>query len=790
MRRYHLWVSVQLPRLARIGLILAVVTMTTAATARGAVTDLVGNVSSSFLNHLGYAGDRATIKFSQQLLATPLPDAGCPTISSVEILTSNRQLSSFPLDCNAWSRKANAWVYKAISRGEGAIRSVVLDARAGKLAVKAKGEDYGLNAIGGPVSWIEVRLNVGDETYSGRLAPPRSLARSNNGEKVTLKGLAVACSETWPTPTPTPSETPKPTATHPKVVLSSPLHGSFSSGGSVVASGDILNVVDGTIVRVNGIPVVPVNNHFAVNVPLDAASTVNSIVAEIETAGQVVRDRVDVIVGDFLQQGESYPYGVGLQMGQGFLNRLEPLIAQQVHSSFQGIDLVPPGTGLHISGPPEVTFGISSGVTSGGFSFDASPSNGTLSTALSIPGFHFNLTAEVRIPMPYPIPDVRVGCTNIGLAVGQTLISGQYQLQPGFPMRVDEVGHDLNLGSVSTGGASCGGIPLDPLLSPFTSILTDALSDILSDPANAANGPIQTALQNVIGQFAVAPYGGSLLDGILTQVDEQLPGITMSWNAATLFAGTLPPLAPRLAGAFLPIQSLPSFGSLTPGGRPYDTAIALATSTLNQLLQSHVEGGAFAAQWEQIGATLLTPQALDALLPGLGLSERLGALTPLALRLSPAHHAQTWADGKPRGLAPLLTGNPGPNGAFGEMVLPYLSFDIVNLDSGEVVFNGVFEGRVGVDLNLVVDPDTGVKSIAVTVSDIDWSDIALLVLDDPSGLELAAIDLLLPIVLEQLEPLVQDALGQLPIPQLAGYDLSQIELDQIGDFTIVYASAN
>jgi hypothetical protein len=132
----------------------------------------------------------------------------------------------------------------------------------------------------------------------------------------------------------------------PSVIILSPVNGSFETGPSVSVMGVVANIDDAAIadVRVNGVSVLPLSSGaFSTTVALDPVAIVNPIVVEvIGVGGSVLRDRVTVIAGDSIPDGNFSEDGIALRVAEGGLNQLEPLV-----TSLVDIDLamlVPPGT--------------------------------------------------------------------------------------------------------------------------------------------------------------------------------------------------------------------------------------------------------------------------------------------------------------------------------------------------------------------------------------------------------------------------------------------------------------
>jgi hypothetical protein len=101
-----------------------------------------------------------------------------------------------PLDQSKWKPSGGGFVYRFSPKESppGGIFKVIFKPgrSGGKLIIKAKGEAYGMNAIFGPVSYVQVELSVGATTYAGRFQSPPDEEKSNTAEKILLKGKGAS----------------------------------------------------------------------------------------------------------------------------------------------------------------------------------------------------------------------------------------------------------------------------------------------------------------------------------------------------------------------------------------------------------------------------------------------------------------------------------------------------------------------------------------------------------------------------------------------------------------------
>lgn len=166
---------------------------------------------AKFKNKDGTSKDKAIIKFVKDPnLSPPFPNPRCPNASSVRILTDRHYLS-IPLDCQYWVLTNKGFRYKDKFATAGGVQKILL--KNNKLLIKLKGDGYGVNAIDGPVDFVEAELDVEGTAYCGRFEEPTSQLKKNEVDKVIFKGPSDPCIPPTPTVTPTATETPTVTPT-------------------------------------------------------------------------------------------------------------------------------------------------------------------------------------------------------------------------------------------------------------------------------------------------------------------------------------------------------------------------------------------------------------------------------------------------------------------------------------------------------------------------------------------------------------------------------------------------
>ena len=158
--------------------------------------DLTGGRAAIFLDKEGTAKDLALVKFSREPgLVAQLPD---PTtgISSLRINSNTANTGIVTLDPTRWKASGGGFVYRFPPKGNppGGIVSIVFKSRAtgGKLIIKARGDGYGVNAISGPVNFVQIEFWVDTTLYTGRFSALPETERFNTAERVLLAGRNIS----------------------------------------------------------------------------------------------------------------------------------------------------------------------------------------------------------------------------------------------------------------------------------------------------------------------------------------------------------------------------------------------------------------------------------------------------------------------------------------------------------------------------------------------------------------------------------------------------------------------
>jgi hypothetical protein len=157
---------------------------------------LTGGRIAKFLDKDGTENDKAIIKFARDpAIQEPLPVANCPNPSSIRLVTDQHDIGVVPLGCNLWRPAGSGFKYIDKDGLFGGVQKILIKPtpNGGTLLIKLKGDNYGLNAINGPINYLEAHLTIGATDYCGRFQVPPSTQKKNDLSKVIFKGPSTAC---------------------------------------------------------------------------------------------------------------------------------------------------------------------------------------------------------------------------------------------------------------------------------------------------------------------------------------------------------------------------------------------------------------------------------------------------------------------------------------------------------------------------------------------------------------------------------------------------------------------
>ncbi len=575
----------------------------------------------------------------------------------------------------------------------------------------------------------------------------------------------------------------------PAVMIVTPVTGSFTTAPTVQVQGVVLNVDPAVIadVRVNGVSVLPLAaGTFTTTVTLDTVAVVNPIVAEvIGNSGTVLRDRVTVIAGDSIADGDFSLDGIALRLTEAGLDEIEPQVKSLVPLDLAA--LVPPGTlivdnfcyqdsFLGCIGRVDATISGSPPPSISDFAIDIDPMTNQVAADVTL--FDLFLRANV-----FAVTGIGFSCT-LDVSSATTVIMADYELSPDAldPSVVDVT--QLGPVNVSFGGfndsTNCGGFLgfiVEAFIGLFISDLQNdfvkpGLEDFLNATDPAGNTPIAAAIEVALNAVEIAgPIGeaiGVSLEAPLFDITEDTGGVTLG-SDARITASMPDPNAVDLLASYHVDQAFPTFGPLAPNGQPYDLAMCISGSAFNQLLKAEVESGLLLASVTELdfgsGPIQLTAGLLAVLLPSFGV-------------LDPAELLRF--DIRP-GAAPFVTGEPGPSGELATLRLADLQVTVVpDADPSVILAELSVDGALGLDADFVAG------ELAFLVTPPEPEDISFTVIENPLHVDEVLVSSLVPQLLSLAIPALSSSLGSFPFPDFLGLQLSLVDVDRNGEFISVF----
>ena len=541
-------------------------------------------------------------------------------------------------------------------------------------------------------------------------------------------------------------------------------------------------------VQVNGVSVMPLTGDglFSITVPLDPGTIEQPITAEvIGESGGILRDRIMVLYGESVADGNFSPEGIALRLTEAGLDELEPLVTGLVPLDLA--NLVPPGSlvieNYCYQGSIFGCLGRVSGTISGSpapslSGFDVAMDSMTDFVAGDVTLFDLFFRVDV-----FAVTGIGFTC-HIDVNAATTLILGDYSLSPlaADPEQVDVAqigGVAVQFGSFSDSTDCDGffgfiveafiGLVISDLQNDF---VKPGLEDFLNTPDLAGNTPVAGAIESALAAVEIAgPIGtafGVDLEAPLFTVLEDPGGVTLGSDAR--ITSTLPePSAPDLAASYDVPQSFPSFGALAPNGLAYELAVSISTSTFNQLLRAEVEGGLLASTITEFDFGL----GLQPITAGL-----LAILLPPFAALDPTELLQF--DIRPAA-APIFSGDLGPAGELATVHLPHLKLLLVPVsDPSTVLLAGSIDVIVG------VEPSYGIDGLVFDVTPPLPANLTVTLLENPLYIDVATLDVLLPNLVGLAVPLIADSLGSFPLPAFFDLELGAVDIARNGDYISLY----
>jgi hypothetical protein len=777
---------------------------------------------------------------SDPALASP-PSPLCPVPSFVQLRTSAQDNGLIPLNCGWWSHPGTTYKYSDASALSGGVQSIQL--KSGKLKIKLTGQAFTAihgpvswiearlmiggtsycarfevikrNAVGyvmakGPTTDCEIlptptasstptttvtatatssrtpsntptNTNTKTATPTASGTPTFTYTFTATGTATrTQTNTATVTATSTPTRTATRTNTPTPTR-RPHVHITSPSNGIFTTASSIAVTGEVTDPVGGTMnVTVNGSPVtLQPNNTFSTSVALSAPAIFNPILAELTTTGTFRdRDRVVVIRGSSVADGGYSPSSIALRINDTGFNKLEQILKSMVNLNVAS--LIPPGTRI-ISGycALDSPFGCIVSVDVDVVSVDLTGYNLDINSMTGFVDADITLdNIAVRINIHGGIFDCDYDVTSV-----TTDIDGHYDLQPmaSDHNKIDVIqqgGVAVSFSGFSAHATS--GICDFPVIGDLISLaigdieptVRNALQNFLNAPNGSGDPPIAAAIQSALGGLDIAgPLGMGLgvnLDAPFFGIFEDTAGVTL--GSDTSITASMPAAgAPDFSASYSITGAFPSFGATTPvTHQPYDMAICIAGSAFNQLLKAEVESGLLQIDLSSIdlgtGPVQVTAGLLSAFIPEFS---SLPPNTPMTLQVRPT-------------IAPIVTGNAGPNGELTELKIAQL---MVNIVSGSTLYLGM-----AADLDTGFDLTFDGSGLVPALSPAQMGGLTVVIVNNPIGTNPVSLETLLPSVLGSVLPTLSDSIGSFPIPSFLGITLQGVEVSRNGQFISIYAN--
>jgi len=594
------------------------------------------------------------------------------------------------------------------------------------------------------------------------------------------------------------------------VFIDSPTHGSFNASGTAMITGHYTALpANLASILINGeapnVGFNPETRTFAHNLTLNPTAVLNAVnVQLINTAtGDDVRDRIVVLAGSSVANGNYSPESVALRINESGLASIQPLVSSLAASGLDLGALIPVGVPL-ISNQCFIDVGFLGCWGSASISIaNPAPSFGNFGLATDAkPGaIHGdisvnNLRIDVAINGSGLIPSCGLRITASRLTLG-----GDFALEPAA-VNPSHVNVDL-VGSMGVGFAAFNlratwGICSWPiirdiigLLSPLVEDLAvDAMGGFLNDPdgTGPAKSPvaegIETALEGVSISSSVGDGVGLGFHAPMFKVEEDNVGLTIGADSRFMVSNGTgpgqcvpPPGTPTLAASYSTYETFPAFGATSPTrGVPYGLGIAISSSGFNQLLRGQTECGLMRTSLTEIDldgpegapATAITSDLLMAFVPEFAF---LPPGTPLRIDLAPS-------------IAPFVSANRGPNNEVAELMIGQLGINIVEPGTGTVWLHGAFDARLGMDLAFAPDG----SGLAITINKPATSDVVIRVIDNPLGANEEAVETVLPNIMAPMIPSLAGALSGFPLPEFFGLRIQGVEVTRTGQFIGLYAN--
>lgn len=592
------------------------------------------------------------------------------------------------------------------------------------------------------------------------------------------------------------------------IVIDSPANGFFTTAGSILVTGHYTTLPAGQVaVTINGVPASSLNQiarTFSHTVPLSQSLVFNPIRAVLTNTanGDTVSDRVVVIAGSSVLNGQHSPQSVAMRINDSGLDAIEPLVAQLAGGMLNLGALLPAGSVITSGCFIDTFLGCLGSATVR--IANPPPSYGSFQLFMdSVVNSVFgdirinNLRIDVSIQGSGLVPSC-----GLRLTANQLRLTGNYSLEPkvGDPSNID-VNLITPMGVTFSGfnhtftsglcDAPIIGDIIQALLPDIQQLAVNGIKGFLDDPDGAGpqDSPIAAAIEEVLAGISITgPVGeglGLMLESPLFAVTEDNAGITFGSSAKfTVSIGTgpgqcMPPLgAPVLPRSYHRASVFPTFGANTPppGNKPYGFGLGISASGFNQLLRGQTECGLMRTSLTDIDldgagplpSTPITSTLLSLIIPEFA---QLPPNTPLRIDIAPT-------------IAPIVTGDPGPNGELTELKIAQVMMDVVQVSNSRVWLRGALDARLGLNLSFLPDG----SGLAFSLSEPLASDLSIAIINNPLHTNTAQVETVLPALVRPLIPELAGALSGFPLPQFFGLSLQGVEVSRNGQFMSLFAN--
>ncbi len=381
-------------------------------------------------------------------------------------------------------------------------------------------------------------------------------------------------------------------------------------------------------------------------------------------------------------------------------------------------------------------------------------------------------------------------CDLFRVQASTTNITANYTLEPLAPDNIStDVNQITNPPNVTfsnfTDTVDCGGTGflttlINAAKGDVQALTTNALKDYLQDPDGSGpqDSPIAAAIQDALGAVEItgsigAGFGVDLSTPMFS-LPEDNNGVTLASHA--IMSTTNPAPGAPIFNRTLVVPSSFPFAQLsstnTPGGTPFDMAIAIADTGFNQILAAQVEGGLLQAEITEIdilgtGTPIpLTAGLMSSFIPELAL---LDPFTELTFEIVPT-------------LAPALTGASGSGGELAELFISHLLVRVYSGTKPNETVQAVIAADMVTSFDITVDGNSLLPTLGAPTED----DIELTLLDNPLGISEATINAVVPQLLLPVVPSLSSLLGTIPLPEFLGLAPTPVEVSRAGDFLGVF----